>query len=118
MLFKLDENIPARIVSVLQQLGHSADTALDEDLNGKPDQAVWARCQSEARLLITQDMDFSDLRQFKPGTHHGLMLVRLGHASRGAIVKRLIAILNSEAIETWAGAFVVVGIDRVRDRLP
>ena len=32
--------------------------------------------QSDGRFLITQDLDFSDAREYVPGTHHGLLRVR------------------------------------------
>ena len=28
-------------------------------------------------ILITQDLDFSDIRKFQPGTHYGIVVVRL-----------------------------------------
>jgi hypothetical protein len=33
--------------------------------------------QAHGRVFITQDLDFSDARKYVPGTHHGLLLVRL-----------------------------------------
>jgi len=38
---------------------------------------MWSAARRDERFLITQDLDFSDIRQFKPGTHPGLLLVRL-----------------------------------------
>ncbi len=67
---------------VLASHGHDVRTVKDEGLVGKKDQEIWIRCQDENRLLITQDLDFSDLRKFQPGTHAGMMLVRLQHPGR------------------------------------
>ena len=64
----------------LALLGFDTDTVLDEGLRGKDDADVWAAAQAEGRLLITQDLDFSDARTFAPGTHAGLFLVRLSDA--------------------------------------
>jgi hypothetical protein len=33
--------------------------------------------QASQRFLVTRDLDFSDVRTFAPGTHRGLLLVRL-----------------------------------------
>ncbi len=38
--------------------------------------------QTEERFLITQDLDFSDMRRYGPGTHAGLLLVRIGQPGR------------------------------------
>ena len=77
MKVKLDENIPVRLVGVLATLRHDVDTVASEGLKGKPDGDVWSVSRRDARFLITQDLDFSDMRQFRPGTHAGLLLVRL-----------------------------------------
>ena len=69
MKVKLDENIPVRLSDELALLGHDVDTVASEGLKGKSDGDVWRAAQQEGRLLITQDLDFSDMRRFKPGTH-------------------------------------------------
>jgi hypothetical protein len=57
---KLDENIPASAGPRLAALGLDVDTVLSEGLTGKTDREVWAAAQAEGRLLVTQDLDFSD----------------------------------------------------------
>jgi predicted nuclease of predicted toxin-antitoxin system len=92
MRIKLDENLPANLAGVLAGLGHDVETVPGERLRGVPDAAVWtAAAQREGRFLITQDLDFSDVRHHEPGTHAGVVLVRLAGASdpfalRGAVV--------------------------------
>ncbi|HUJ09007.1 MAG TPA: DUF5615 family PIN-like protein [Verrucomicrobiae bacterium] len=92
MKIKLDENTPARLVPILSQLGHQADTVFDERLTGRADEIVWNAAQLDGRFLITQDLDFSDIRRFQPGTHHGLLLVRLRLPGRMAPDVRAIAL--------------------------
>ncbi|WP_200348435.1 DUF5615 family PIN-like protein [Halochromatium glycolicum] len=77
MKIKLDENIPTAVVSHLSALGHDVDSVMDEGLDGHPDPDVWAGAQAAGRFLVTHDLDFSDIRQFLPGTHASLLLVRL-----------------------------------------
>jgi predicted nuclease of predicted toxin-antitoxin system len=76
MRIKLDENLPVRLAGVLVSLGHDADTVSAEGLSGRADSAVWAATQTAGRFLITQDLDFSDMRRFQPGTHGGILVVR------------------------------------------
>ena len=85
MKIKLDENLPARLVPLLKKLGHQVDTVADEGLAGKPDINVWHKVTQEQRFLITQDLDFSDMRQFQPGSHPGILLVRLREPSANAL---------------------------------
>lgn len=67
MRIKLDENLPHSLAAELSALGHDVDTVPQEGLRGQPDEAIWSAAQLSERFLITQDLDFSDIRQFKPG---------------------------------------------------
>ncbi len=118
MKVKLDENIPDRLVSVLASEGHDVDTVASEGLGGRPDGDVWSAAQREVRFLITQDLDFSDMRQFKPGTHAGLLLVRLGEPGANALVRRVGDVVRDERLESFARCFVVLTDRKLRIRRP
>lgn len=111
---KLDENLPARLVRLLAELGHDADTVPQEGFTGRPDSDVWAAAQNAGRFLITQDLDFSDIRRFAPGMHHGLLLVRLRAPGRDALTRRVQAIFQTEPVETWKRSFVVLTDHKLR----
>jgi len=64
MKIKLDENLPRRLASLLEEIGHDVHTVRDERLTGHADAEIWEAAQKESRFLITQDLDFSDLRKF------------------------------------------------------
>jgi predicted nuclease of predicted toxin-antitoxin system len=66
MKIKLDENLPLRLAALLKDLGHDVHTPHDERLIGHADAEIWDAAQKESRFLITQDLDFSDLRRFAP----------------------------------------------------
>jgi predicted nuclease of predicted toxin-antitoxin system len=68
MRLKLDENLPESLLSGLSELNHDVDNVRQEGLTGQNDSNVWRAAQHENRFLITQDLDFSDIRQFAPGT--------------------------------------------------
>jgi predicted nuclease of predicted toxin-antitoxin system len=40
---------------------------MDEGLVGQPDGDVWQAANAEGQMPVTQDPDFSDIRQFQPG---------------------------------------------------
>jgi predicted nuclease of predicted toxin-antitoxin system len=65
---KLHENLPERLVAELQALGHDVDTVVLERLAGRDDADVWQAAQDASRFFITQDLDFSDVRRYSPGT--------------------------------------------------
>ena len=118
MKIKLDENIPVRLASALATLGHDVDTAASEGLKGRPDVDVWNAARNEERFLITEDLDFSDVRQFKPGTHAGLLLVRLREPGANALVSRIEAVAQEEGLDSFARCFVVLTDRKLRIRRP
>jgi predicted nuclease of predicted toxin-antitoxin system len=115
---KLDENLPARLVPVLNALSHQTDAVYDENLSGHDDRAVWHAAQDEGRFLITQDLDFSDARRYTPGTHHGLLLIRLRDPGREALLRRICGLFKNERVETWIGCLVVATDRKLRIRRP
>ena len=118
MRVKLDENLPARLADVLADLGHDADTASAEGLKGRDDPTVWRAAQSEDRFLVTQDLHFSDVRAYEPGTHAGVLLVRLRDPGRRALIERVRAIFEAEDVSGWTGCLVVATDRKIRVRRP
>lgn len=90
MKIKLDENLPVRLVTALSQLGHEVDTVPSEGLAGQEDASIWKTSQAAGCFFITQDLDFSDVRDFRPGNHPGILLLRLIQPVRNAIFERLL----------------------------
>jgi predicted nuclease of predicted toxin-antitoxin system len=118
MKIKLDENLPSGLQTDLAALGHDVDTVISEGIAGHDDSDVWQHATSARRLLITQDLDFSDVRRFAPGTHPGILLVRLRDPGRLALAQRILAIFRTESVDAWAGCFVVATDHKLRIRRP
>lgn len=118
MRIKLDENLPAGLVPLLGALGHDVDTVPAEDIAGEDDDVVWRAAQADGRFLVTQDLDFSDARKYAPGTHHGLLLVRLPQPGRIALQDRVTSLFRTEAVDTWSGCMVTATPTKVRIKRP
>jgi len=118
MKIKLDENMPASLRDLLVSLGHDTDTVITENLSGNNDDVIWRAAQEAGRMLITQDLDFSDIREFAPGTHHGLVLFRLLEPGWPALLSRARSVFSATPIERWRGSFVVITQSKVRVRDP
>ena len=118
MKIKLDENLPDRLVAVLTRFGHNVDTVRTEQLTGRADPDVWSAAQAAQRFLITQDLDFSDVRRYTPGTHAGLLLVRLTRPGRTALFERVSTVFQPEKVEDWTGCLVVATEQKIRIRRP
>jgi predicted nuclease of predicted toxin-antitoxin system len=114
MKIKLDENLPVHLAAILINLRHDVHTIAKENLSGKSDREVWEAAQQDERFLITQDLDFSDLRRFAPGTHSGILLVRLHSPDRESLIRRISEVFRQEEVEGWSKCFVVATERKVR----
>ncbi len=118
MKIKLDENLSEELVESLTSAQHDVHTVRSEGLTGENDDTIFRAAQAEGRILFTQDLDFSDLRKFKPGTHFGIVLIRLNSPSRRRLTARILQVLQMSKIESWQHCFVVITDRKLRIRRP
>lgn len=118
MKIKLDENLPAALAEELRKLGYDTHTSPEKGLAGAIDPTIWAAAQSEGRFLITQDLDFSDIRRFAPGTHAGILLMRLRNPGRIALTQTVAYLFRYEEVAAWSGCFIVATERKVRVHRP
>jgi predicted nuclease of predicted toxin-antitoxin system len=71
-------------------MGHDVHTVLAEQLGGNPDPHVFGASQVEERVLVTFDLDFSDIRVYPSANHHGIWVCVPTHK-----VSRILALLRS-----------------------
>ncbi len=116
MRIKLGKNLPAGLVTRLSALGHDVQTVHAEGLGSEDDPPIWQACQKEKRFLVTQDLDFSDVRRSIPGTHSCILLVRLREPSRRALTERLEAVFRKEDTTDWEGCLIVATDRKLRIR--
>jgi predicted nuclease of predicted toxin-antitoxin system len=62
MKIKLDENLPADLIDLFLAKKHDVHTVPGEKLTGQRDDVIFGAAFNENRLLVTQDLDFSDIR--------------------------------------------------------
>jgi hypothetical protein len=77
---------------------------------------VWLGAQQTGRLLITRDLDFSDIRKFAPGSDHGILLLRLAAPGRRALFERVRMLFDTEDVGSCKRCFVVAGERKLRIR--
>lgn len=116
MRFKIDENLPSEFADILHRAGHDAETVLDESLGGASDTTISEVCRNEKRTLLTQDLDFSNVRAYPPEEYVGLIVFRLHRQDKPFVLnvfQRMIYLLESEPVERrlW-----IVEENRVRVR--
>ena len=116
MNFKLDENLPLEISNILKEGGHSALTVLDEGLGGNPDTKIMKACVDENRVLVTLDLDFSDIRVYPPDRYPGIIVLRPTHQSKPNLINlspQFLSVLEKERLK---GHLWIVEPGRVRIR--
>jgi predicted nuclease of predicted toxin-antitoxin system len=118
MRIKLDEMLPAALVDILSDLSHDVETVQMEKLSGAPDDTIWDAAGTENRFLISQDLDFSDVRKFAPGDHPGILIVRLRRPGRKALTECIASFFKSDDAVDLDGCFVVLTERKARIRRP
>ena len=101
MKFKPGENLPASATAILASAGHDVDTVTHEGLIGAPDQNVVAAATAAGRILISLDRGLGDIRAYPPGSHAGIVVLRLTDQPAAAAVKAvsdLAALTNPAAL--------------------
>ena len=115
MTFKLDENLPDTVIATLRRHGHEGVTARQQELKGVPDAVLHRACKDASEALITTDMDFADIRAYPPGTHPGILVLRLKRQSAPAVVRALNAYFSSRP-SLLASELVIIEESRYRIR--
>lgn len=104
---------------MLGELGHDVADARDIGLRGRPDREVAARALDEARVILSADMDFSNRLAFPPGSHVGVVVLRVPDERNSARrAERLADGLEDAGEAALAGAIVVIEAARCRIDTP
>ena len=118
MKVKRDENIPVSARQVLTEIGHDVDTVIDEGLAGRDDPTVLAAADSEGRLLVTLDRGFGDVRAYPPGSHSGIVVLRLDSQAVTSVLSTLSSLTTHHDLEEFRGCIAIVRGHLVRVRRP
>ena len=116
MKFKLDENLPELVRVSLSELGHDTHTVAQEGLAGAQDETVLQACVAEDRILITLDLDFSDIRAYPPGSYPGIWILRPPKQTFTVIEALVLAGIRLSTLERVRGQLWVIDEKRVRIR--
>ena len=114
--FKLDENIPGEVAALLRSSGHDAGTALEQQLGGCPDERLLRACKDEARILVTLDLDFGDIRTYPPASHAGVWVLRPNVQSVDALLEMVRGALTVAMGEPASKRLWVIEPGQVRIR--
>jgi predicted nuclease of predicted toxin-antitoxin system len=113
--FLVDESLPRAVTRALSAAGHDATDVRDVGLRGATDATIAATAKSESRIVVAGDTDFANALRFPPGSHPGIVVLRLPNAWTPAErAERLTSVLDTGVLAALAGAIVIVEPTRVR----
>jgi predicted nuclease of predicted toxin-antitoxin system len=116
MKFKIDQNLPVEAADLITAAGHDAMTVYQQSLSGAPDERIVDVCKNEDRILITADLDLSDIRRYPPSQAPGYMVLRLPRQSKQAVLELLAKAIPMLASHRIDGRLRIVEPDRLRIR--
>ena len=116
MRVKLDENLPIQLKRLFTESGHDAVTVLDEGMDGATDSDVALVCLAEERVLVTQDVDFADIRMYPPRDYPGIVVFRLTSRARDDLLEVGSRLIGTLAKSLPRGQLWIVEDSRVRIR--
>lgn len=116
MKFKIDQNLPIEAADLLAAAGHDAMTVYEQSLSGAPDDRIVDVCKLEGRILVTADLDLSDIRRYPPSQTPGYMVLRLPRQSKQALLDLLAKAIPMLAARPIDGRLWIVEPDRLRIR--
>ncbi|HMR99449.1 MAG TPA: DUF5615 family PIN-like protein [Anaerolineales bacterium] len=111
-----DECVYKVTVDLLRSWGHDAHTAQEADLAGKPDDQVLAYAIRHERVLITIDMDFSNIRHYPPKTHKGIIVAKMRPRNVEQVHHVLERLLDIVEEKTLNQSLVIVDQNKYRIR--
>ena len=101
MKFKIDQNLPSECAEILAEAGHDAMTVVQQALGGAPDEKIVQVCRAEERILITADLDLSDIVRYPPADSPGFIVYRNRDQSKRSMLemtRRLLPLFDQHAI--------------------
>lgn len=87
-----DENIPPRVAMRLRQLGFGTIHVREVNLKGCEGTNNGFRAHGRA-LPVTLDAYFADIRRYPPGSHKGIVRLKLKFAPASVVVSALLSLL-------------------------
>jgi predicted nuclease of predicted toxin-antitoxin system len=117
MKFKIDENLPVEAAETLRRAGHDAATIVEQRMAGAPDQQLFTVIVAEARILVTLDLGFANIRAYPPASGPGVVVLRLGSQGKTAVMTAIERLLDALAVEPPTGRLWIIDEDgRLRVR--
>ena len=116
MKFLVDMPLSPDLAHWLEQQGHDAAHAFHLGLGHASDEEVLERARSEARVVVTADLDYPRLLALSGSRGPALILFRGGDYSENESVQLMARVLAAISAQELSKSIVVVDRKRIRKR--
>lgn len=116
MNFFADECVYPSTVALLRSWHHSVETVRDAELLGQDDPALLAHAVQRDQILITNDLDFGDIRHYPPPHHCGVIVLRIRSRTINRVHAVLQQFLETMTQEKMRGALAIIDAVKYRVR--
>jgi len=114
--FLADMGISPETVSWLRSRGHDAIHLHEEGLDRLPDPEVLEKARREGRILLTHDLDFSQLLALSRAASPSVIVFRLADMRPESVNRHLEQVLQQAREDLAQGAIVSVREGQIRVR--
>ncbi|MEW5956134.1 MAG: DUF5615 family PIN-like protein [Chloroflexota bacterium] len=111
-----DECVYHITVKALRSWGHDVVTTQELNLVGKADKLQLEAAISQGRVLITNDLDFSNIRRYPPAHHSGIVVLKIRPRVLNQVHTVLKRLLDSTSQESLQQTLVIVDRNKYRLR--
>lgn len=119
MRFKLDENLGRQAIELFLEADHDIATVAEQELQGAADDYLIDVCREEGRVLVTLDLNSSNVLRFPPKLYIGIAVLRVPNpVELSSIHERIRVLLEGTKGEDLASRLWIVEADRIRQYDP
>jgi len=116
MNFLTDECVYNITTQLLRSWRHDVLTTQEVGLAGKPDENILAYAVEHKRILLTIDMDFSNIRRFPPANHTGIIVLKIRPRIVEKVHQVLAQVLRDIDMEKLGKSLVIIDQSKYRIR--
>jgi predicted nuclease of predicted toxin-antitoxin system len=106
MKFLTDENVSPAVVRALRTAGHNVLDVKEQRWQGVADEVILRRARQTGRVIVSEDLDFGNLRRYPLTGHPGAILLHLADMRPREVAERLLTFLSGVRSQTLRGAVV------------
>jgi len=116
MQFLADECIYKSTIDLLKSKGYYVISVKDVGLSGASDREILAKARESKSILLTADLDFSNIVVYPPETHNGIIVLKISKAEEDATHLVLLKVLQEVDPKLLTKALVIVDDNKYRIR--